>query len=201
MYRQPVSAPLSSLTTSNKCPSSTDWEDNMPVIIETSHQRSIAYGLQPSAASDFGPAGKTDVSLLIEQNRVLHTHAVPAMETLYQQIVNTHNMVILTDANGVILHSLGDDDFLEKANRVALQPGVTWSEQSKGTNAIGTAIAEKTPTLVHADQHYLHGQSLPHLLGGARSPTIAAMSSACSTFPATSAAFTSTRWRWCACRR
>ena len=131
------------------------WDDNMPVIIESSHQRSLSYGLCPGARPDFGPLGPTELSLLIEQNRMLHTHAVPAMETLYQQIVNTHNMVILTDAKGVIVHSLGDDDFLEKASRVALQPGVAWSEQSKGTNAIGTAIAEKTATLVHADQHYL----------------------------------------------
>jgi transcriptional regulator of acetoin/glycerol metabolism len=131
------------------------WDDNMPVIIESSHQRSLSYGLCPGARPDFSPLARNDLSLLIEQNRMLHTHAVPAMETLYQQIVNTHNMVILTDAKGVIVHSLGDDDFLEKASRVALQPGVTWSEQCKGTNAIGTAIAEKTATLVHADQHYL----------------------------------------------
>jgi transcriptional regulator of acetoin/glycerol metabolism len=77
------------------------------------------------------------------------------METLYQQIANTHNMVLLTDAQGVIVHSLGDADFLEKANRVALTPGVAWSEESKGTNAIGTAIAERAPTTVHADQHFL----------------------------------------------
>ncbi|WP_317203312.1 sigma-54-dependent Fis family transcriptional regulator [Janthinobacterium sp.] len=127
----------------------------MTEAIETSHQRSLAYGLRPGAEPDFGPIGNNELSLLIEQNRMLHTHGVPAMETLYQQIVNTHNMVILTDANGVIVHSLGDDDFLEKANRVALKPGVAWSERSKGTNAIGTAIAEKVPTLVHADQHYL----------------------------------------------
>jgi transcriptional regulator of acetoin/glycerol metabolism len=38
---------------------------------------------------------------------------------------------------------------------VALQPGVSWSEEGKGTNAIGTAIVEKKPTLVHANQHYL----------------------------------------------
>ncbi|MDL2357446.1 MAG: sigma-54-dependent Fis family transcriptional regulator [Pseudomonadota bacterium] len=127
----------------------------MPVIIESSHQRSLSYGLCPGARPDFNPLARNELSLLIEQNRLLHTHAVPAMETLYQQIVNTHNMVILTDAKGVIVHSLGDDDFLEKASRVALQPGVAWSEQCKGTNAIGTAIAEKTATLVHADQHYL----------------------------------------------
>src|SRR6476469_8075996 len=135
--------------------SATRWEDNMPSIIDSSHKRSAAFGLDRSSAPDFSPIHKNDLGLLIERNRLLHAHAVPAMETLYQQIINTHNMVILTDADGVIVHSLGDDDFLEKADRVALKPGVAWSEQSKGTNAIGTAIAEKTPTLVHADQHYL----------------------------------------------
>ncbi len=134
---------------------SSRWDEGMPAIIETSHQRSASYGLCPGARPDFSPVERSDLSVLIEKNLLLHTHAVPAMETLYQQIINTHNMVILTDAHGVIVHSLGDDDFLEKANRVALRPGVTWSEQSKGTNAIGTAIAEKVPALVHADQHYL----------------------------------------------
>ncbi|MFA9219310.1 MAG: sigma-54-dependent Fis family transcriptional regulator [Sphingomonadaceae bacterium] len=131
------------------------WSDSMPRIIETSHERSLSYGLTPDSRADFSPLARNDLTVLIEKNRLLHAHAVPAMETLYQQIINTHNMVILTDANGVIVHSLGDDDFLEKANRVALQPGVAWSEQSKGTNAIGTAIAERTAALVHADQHYL----------------------------------------------
>ena len=134
---------------------SSRWDEGMPAMIETSHHRSASYGLCPGARPDFSPIERSDLSVLIEKNLLLHTHAVPAMETLYQQIINTHNMVILTDAHGVIVHSLGDDDFLEKANRVALRPGVTWSEQSKGTNAIGTAIAEKVPALVHADQHYL----------------------------------------------
>ncbi|WP_229507395.1 sigma-54-dependent Fis family transcriptional regulator [Pseudoduganella rivuli] len=129
---------------------------DMGGIITTSHERSLAYGLCPDSCADYGPIARNDLSLLIEQNRMLHAHALPAMETLYQQIINTHNMVLLTDAHGVILHSLGDADFLEKANRVALQPGVAWSEESKGTNAIGTAIAERAPALVHADQHYLN---------------------------------------------
>ena len=125
------------------------------IIIESSHQRSAAYGLAKNVQPDFSTLGRADMSLLIERNRSLHSCALPVMETLYEQIVNTHNMVILTDAAGMIVHSIGDADFLEKANRVALQPGVAWSEQSKGTNAIGTAIAERVPTLVHADQHFL----------------------------------------------
>ena len=124
-------------------------------MVEQSHQRSASYGLDATDNPDFSPLAKPDLSGVIEQNHVLYTYALPVMETLYEQIVNTTNMVILTDAQGVIMHSLGDDDFVERANRVALTPGVAWSEQRRGTNAIGTAIAEGTPTLVHADQHYL----------------------------------------------
>ncbi|WP_026355160.1 sigma-54-dependent Fis family transcriptional regulator [Massilia niastensis] len=124
-------------------------------VIETSHQRSAGYGLCPGARPDFMPLARSDLSRLLEQNHLLHTHAVPAMEMLYQQIVDTHNMVLLTDAQGIILHALGDADFIDKAKRVALAPGVGWSEERMGTNAIGTAIAERAPSLVHADQHYL----------------------------------------------
>lgn len=125
------------------------------MMIEESRQRSIAYGLSETEKPDFSPIARTDFSLLLEQNRILHAHALPVMETLYEQIINTHNMVILTDVNGLIVHTLGDDDFLEKANRVALKPGVIWSEASKGTNAIGTAIVENQPVQIHANEHYL----------------------------------------------
>ncbi|RJG00307.1 sigma-54-dependent Fis family transcriptional regulator [Noviherbaspirillum sedimenti] len=124
-------------------------------IIEDSHQRSAGFGLSENIHSDFSPVSRADFSIINEKNRVLCTHALPVMETLYEQIINTHNMVILTDANGVIVRTLGDADFLEKANRVALQQGVPWSEESKGTNAIGTAIAEQAAVLVHANQHFL----------------------------------------------
>jgi len=127
----------------------------LPATIASSHRRSQNYGLRANLRPDFNPLSLSALSALVEQNRMLYSHAVPAMETLYQQIANTHNSVLLTDARGVILHSLGDADFLEKANRVALTPGVDWSEESKGTNAIGTALAEQAPTTVHADQHYL----------------------------------------------
>lgn len=125
------------------------------ILIESSHRRSAAYGLARNEEPDFSAIGRADLATLIEQNQSLYSCALPVMETLYEQIINTHNMVILTDASGLIMHSIGDADFLEKANRVALQPGVAWSEQSKGTNAIGTAIAVRMPTLIHADQHYL----------------------------------------------
>ncbi len=138
-------------------------------MIEESHRRSADYGLTPDTQPDYSPILKADLACKMDLNRGLSTYALPVMETLYEQIVNTHSMVILTDAQGTILHTLGDDDFVEKADRVALCPGVAWSEKSKGTNAIGTAIAEQAPTLVHADQHFL---TINHFLTCSAAPII-----------------------------
>ena len=124
-------------------------------LIGTSRQRSQAFGLREVDAPDFSVAGRGLLNQTLEENHFLFQHAAPVMETLYHQIANTQSMVLLTARSGMVLHSLGDADFLEKASQVALAPGVDWSEKSKGTNAIGTALAEGHPVVVHGAQHYL----------------------------------------------
>lgn len=124
-------------------------------LIGSSRQRSREYGLEEHDRPDLSRAARGLMNQALEENRFLYQHAAPVMETLYEQIANTHSMVLLTARSGMILHSLGDADFLEKASQVALQPGVDWSEKGKGTNAIGTALAEEKPIVVHGSQHFL----------------------------------------------
>ncbi|MBX3605760.1 MAG: sigma-54-dependent Fis family transcriptional regulator [Piscinibacter sp.] len=125
-------------------------------LINQSHERCAALGLTRIERPDFEPLMRGDLAVARDRNQRLFTHAAPVMEMLYEQIVNTESMIVLTDAQGTVLHSIGDNDFLERANKVALAPGVNWAEQSKGTNAIGTALFEERPTLVHADEHFMH---------------------------------------------
>jgi len=124
-------------------------------VIHQSHERSRSFGLSSGDEPDFSSPARGQLSDALEENRFLFQHAAPVMETLYDQIVNTHSMVLLTSASGMVLHSLGDTDFLEKAQQVALMPGMDWSERSKGTNAIGTALTEQEALTVHGGQHYL----------------------------------------------
>ena len=124
--------------------------------IQRSHERCSAAGLSRIARPDANPLGRADITVVKERNQRLHAHAAPVMEMLFDQITGTQSMVVLCDATGTILHSVGDDDFLARASKVALQPGVNWAEPTMGTNAIGTALMEELPTLVHADEHYLH---------------------------------------------
>ena len=125
-------------------------------VIDKAHARSQAYGVplrEPPGYTGHLPAAR--LAQALEENRFLYQHAVPVMETLHAQIANTHSMVLLTSARGLVLHSMGDHDFLETASRVALVPGSDWSEQTKGTNAIGTALTEGEAITVHGSQHYM----------------------------------------------
>ncbi|WP_372657100.1 sigma-54-dependent Fis family transcriptional regulator [Hydrogenophaga sp.] len=127
-----------------------------PDLIDQAHQRSHAFGLACGDDPDFSSPSRGVLTDALEENRFLFQHAAPVMETLYDQIVNTHSMVLLTSSKGMVLHSLGDNDFLEKASRVALTPGMDWSEQNKGTNAIGTALTEEEALTVNGGQHYMN---------------------------------------------
>ena len=128
-------------------------------LIEQSHQRCTALGLSRIERPDYTPMMRGDLAVARERNQRLFAHAAPVMEMLFEQIVNTESMILLTDAQGTILHSVGDDDFLDRANKVALSPGVNWAEHSKGTNGMGTALFTESPTLVHAGEHFMYANS------------------------------------------
>jgi len=90
-----------------------------------------------------------------EKCRDLLRYSRSVMENLYEQIIQTSSMVLLTDPAGVILHSIGDPGFVGRAGKVALKPGGVWAEGVRGTNAIGTALVEEAPVVVHSAEHYM----------------------------------------------
>ncbi len=124
--------------------------------IARSHDRCEAFGLNRVDRPDLGPVVRSELAAARERNLRLHLHAAPVMEMLLEQIMATQSIVLLTDAQGTVLHSVGHDDFLARASKVALAPGANWSESRKGTNAVGTALVEERPVVVHAGEHYLH---------------------------------------------
>jgi transcriptional regulator of acetoin/glycerol metabolism len=53
----------------------------------------------------------------------------------------------------VAIHHRGDDANAGEFKHWGIWVGV-WSEETEGTNGIGTCIAEQRPVLVHGDQHF-----------------------------------------------
>jgi transcriptional regulator of acetoin/glycerol metabolism len=130
-------------------------EDDLAPAILRSWRRCQRSGLEYAGDRTVDPAGRARLSESRERSAGLLDHACGVMEHVFEQIRASGSMVILADLEGMIIHSLGDPDFVDRASRVALQPGACWHEALRGTNAIGTAIAESSAVEVLGCEHYL----------------------------------------------
>lgn len=78
-----------------------------------------------------------------------------ALPLFNQVFARTDSRLLLTDAEGVILASWGQEHFREKLMAIALSSGSCWQERLKGTNAIGTALHEQKAVTIVGAQHYI----------------------------------------------
>ena len=79
-----------------------------------------------------------------------------ALPLFNQMFARTDSRLILTDTQGVIIRSWGQEKFASRLTTIALENGVCWQEKLKGTNAIGTAIIEAKPITVIGKQHFIN---------------------------------------------
>ncbi|GAK82605.1 sigma-54 dependent transcriptional regulator [Vibrio ponticus] len=78
-----------------------------------------------------------------------------ALPLFNQMMARTDSRLILSDVDGVLVGSWGQERFRDKLTAIALNTGACWLERLKGTNAIGTALIEKKPVSVVGDQHFI----------------------------------------------
>jgi hypothetical protein len=66
----------------------------------------------------------------------------------------SHMLLVVTDAEGVILWREGSSAVRRRADTFGFAEGATWTEDRVGTNAIGTALAEAAPVQLFAAEHF-----------------------------------------------
>lgn len=139
------------LLDSGQCPSGLVDER-----LARSWSRSLAAGLVPTGRPQGidHPSSGT-LRQVLASNPALLAHSRPVMEYLFEQVRHSQSVVVLADRRGMLMHTLGDPHFVDKAERVALTSGASWHEDHRGTNAIGTALAEGCAVEVHGGEHYL----------------------------------------------
>ena len=128
----------------------------LPHLVARSWERSLAAGLQPDQQGQTDShSSAAELHQTLQFNHTLLAHARPVMEYLFEQVRESQNVVVLADGQGTLIHTLGDAPFLQRAERVALSNGASWQEQHRGTNAIGTALAESISVEIHGEEHFL----------------------------------------------
>jgi len=82
-------------------------------------------------------------------------HGLPeVLEQTTRAFAERDFVLLLADHEGVVVEQRGGGGFADEARRVRLIPGSHWSETTRGTNAIGTALAERRPVAVHGAAHW-----------------------------------------------
>ncbi|MBH1986653.1 MAG: GAF domain-containing protein, partial [Burkholderiales bacterium] len=124
--------------------------------LSRSWQRSQHAGLSPLGGLLEPPlCSDSELRQALQTERDFLAQARPVMDFVFDQMRDSGSLVVLSNARGLLLHSLGDADFLGRAERVSLRPGALWHESDRGTNAIGTALAEGQPVVIQGAEHYL----------------------------------------------
>jgi len=113
------------------------------------------YGLDPESSREPAVVSNQELLARKEQSLELLSFADTEMANLHRQLAGSGHSIILTDRDGVLLSHYGDPSFRHAAARAGLVPGGVWSERHGGTNGMGTCLAERTPLIVHRDQHFL----------------------------------------------
>ncbi len=126
----------------------------------SSWQRSRRLGIEPAAR--LAPIAATGDGLeqLRLRNQVLLAAAKGLFMTTAHLLARSGSVMLLTDAQGVVLEMAGDHATMAAARDIRLIEGGNWNEGVIGTNGIGTALAMRTPAQVHTSEHFCAGIKL-----------------------------------------
>lgn len=123
------------------------------------------YGISPTHRRPLD-ARRDDAGHLALREQLLPVSR-PELERLETVVGKTGHSIILSDNRGTILSAASHRHYRSDFQSARLSTGQCWNEALRGTNGIGTCIAEHAPVLIHGDQHYVRAH---HNLSCAAAP-------------------------------
>ena len=133
--------------------------ENLPIrsIIANSWERCLSQGVNPEQQAAPLVAPESVLQALQYKNNELINCARPVLEQARMFLHDLETILFLTDYQGLNLEIVGDAKTLYEANGIGLVPGSGWNEVVAGSNAVGTAMANRKTTQVHGEEHYCQG--------------------------------------------
>ncbi|MDD4121723.1 MAG: sigma 54-interacting transcriptional regulator [Eubacteriales bacterium] len=128
---------------------------NFDKIIERSHERCIQNKVDKSKQFPIRAIRGPQFSALKYKNDDMVKITRPFMEIIYNVLEGSGFSIYLSDKDGIVLTIIGDQDIIEAQAKVGIVLGADMSEESAGTNAIGTALYEDCSIQISGQEHFL----------------------------------------------
>ncbi|MGY1744281.1 GAF domain-containing protein [Blastococcus sp. SYSU D00695] len=122
-------------------------------VVARSWQRVLGIGLDPSGGNARDPLPPGEVE---RRRRGSPLDAVigELRQVLGSAADASRFLLVVTDADGVILWREGASAVRRRADGLGFTEGARWTEAAVGTNAIGTALAERAPVQLFSAEHF-----------------------------------------------
>lgn len=126
----------------------------LSTIVQQSWKRCQESNLKVTEKANDQIISARRIKEIIQDNHPLIRESLPLLNKLAPFLLSTEHIALLSDREGNIIQTIGDPVFANQAQKVQLQIGANWTEDYKGTNAIGTALIAQQPIQVQGEQHY-----------------------------------------------
>ncbi|WP_410633154.1 GAF domain-containing protein [Amycolatopsis sp. cmx-4-83] len=124
------------------------------LLVERSWRRVAAQGVDPDRPPAPDPLGAAEVERRRTGCRL--NEVLPELRGALTSVAeDAHHLMVVTDADGVVLWREGARRVRHRADSLGFTEGATWSEPAIGSNAIGTALAEAAPVQMFAAEHFV----------------------------------------------
>lgn len=132
-------------------------QNAMPEAIADSWHRCLRSGLNPLGKPIEAVVSRQELLARKQQAARVLALTRPELEMLSSQIAGSNYLVAFADPDGVVLDTIFDDEFRQSsAGRTILQ-GSVWTEDVRGTNALGLALHSGKPSMVTGPEHFFSG--------------------------------------------
>lgn len=125
-------------------------------VIARSWQRSRELGLNPHAERAPTVLSSEEIEAWLARED-LGRAARPVLDDLVGTVQDTRHVIVLADAQGRILYSVGHRQIQDYLEQINFRPGGSWQESVVGPNGIGTPLALKRPEAILGSEHYCQG--------------------------------------------
>lgn len=124
-------------------------------LVASWHRSFAFHRLDPTERKPPKRLTDTELYRIRQETEALIRTAHPSLDRLFLAVGGVGCCVVLATRDGIPVErrgAVGDDATFRQWG---LWLGTFWSEESEGTNGIGTCLAEQRPLTIHRDQHFL----------------------------------------------
>lgn len=126
----------------------------VPEAIANSWHRCLEYGLDPRSKPIDAAVSYQALREAKQEHEKLIAIVRPELELLSNQIAGTNYLTAFADSQGMILDAIMDNEFRDSECAQSVRPGSIWSEEVRGTNALGMALHTGETSMVTGKEHF-----------------------------------------------